>query len=119
MKDLPEAQVCLGSTTDPTVWAQYAKAPMESLNDYPTNDAIRAPVNPKALTDNRHPAKELFVYFPGKNRAISLQSLAAKDFAGINVVRSGGKLLSISSTEAFITVYWFALRAIYPGASLQ
>jgi hypothetical protein len=111
------AKVCVGTGRGSD--ARYQKPPMEAFASYPTDDAIRSKVDPAALGDARHPRKELFIYFPATGRAVSFLSLGRGDLPGIEVLRSGTKVLSVSSAEPFITVYWFALRAFYPDARLE
>ncbi len=116
---IPGAAVCEGSAALAAMRPRYTRPPVESFSSYPTDEAIRSAVRPEALEDRRFPLKELFAYFPSSGRAVSLSALEARDISGIEAKRKGGKLVSVSSPEPFITVYWFALRAFYPEAKIE
>jgi hypothetical protein len=118
-RSIPGALVCEGSAALASMRPRYVGPPVESFATYPVDDAIRSKVPQAALEDRRFPLKELFAYFPASGRAVSFAALARRDFDGLDASRKDGKLVSVSAAEPFITVYWFALRAFYPGARIE
>lgn len=117
-RELDGALVCDGSAALAALRPRYAKPPMDAFATYPTDDAIRSAVAQEALADTRHPLKELFAYFPATDTAVSFETLGKKGLEGIEVLRQEGRLVSLAADEPFLTLYWFALRAFYPGAAI-
>lgn len=103
----------------PELQKMYANRPRESLNGYEDSQEIRAPLDPRFLEDQRYKIKDSFLYFPNQNTAIAFSALDRYP-SWVSVTKdAGGQLLAIEAKgKKFYSMYWFAIQAYRPTATI-
>ena len=120
LKTLLDIPILIGSARMPPLMKMYGRSLMGGLEDYDRNDAIRSPVPAESLNDGRYLIKALFFYFPEKNIAVYRDKVPESSLFSVAVDDSGKpQLIESSDGSPFVTIYWFALRALYPDAIIE
>lgn len=118
-KKYAKTPVLAGSVQYKDFLEMYNRLPGDNLSGYDTNDKLFAPVIPAATQDAAYPLKELFILFPKENAAFRFSD-AARFPDRVDTLVQDGAIVQVlpKKDRPFITLYWFALKAFYPGAAL-